>query len=535
MDTATHDFFRSRIDAMIDLRHPLAALAAVLPWADLERRLGAQLEEQGRAERRAQGSMRTPVAPSPCSSAQADWIGAQDAALDGGLPWALGVQLRSPSAAGRPRLNLRLMLALTLLKNSYNLSDEALVERFAENVYWQHFAGYIYFEPSLPCDATQIGRFRTALGEAGLEELLSATLHTAVGIGAIERRDFKRLIIDTTVQEKAIAYPTDSRLLDIARRKVVRAAKACGLVLKQTFNAEGKTLARKGGGYAHAKQLKRLARTVKRQRTVLGIVMRDVQRQLAKASAAEADLVPPAGTSAQMTAKRAAKRAALHTLLERAERVRVQQRHDKDKLYALHAPEVECIGKGKARQPYEFGVKASVAVTHRGGLIVGARSFAGNPYDGHTLAEQIEQSAILMQDLGVQPECVVVDLGYRSPAVKEANPGVDIIHRGRYKSLTKTQRRWLKRRQAVEPVIGHLKSDCRLNRCWLKGAVGDSLHILCCALGYNIRWLLRACTRLGRVGFFTRSAHRVWQRSNLRAAALGRYVQLLAAPSPIRA
>ena len=247
MDTATHDFFRSRIDAMIDLRHPLAALAAVLPWADLERRLGAQLEEQARAERRAQGSMGTPVAPSQPSSAQADWIGAQDAALGGGLPWAGGVQMLSPSAAGRPRLNLRLMLALTLLKNSYNLSDEALVERFAENVYWQHFAGYTYFEPSLPCDATQIGRFRTALGEAGLEELLSATLHTAVGIGAIERRDFKRLIIDTTVQEKAIAYPTDSRLLDIARRKVVRAAKACGLVLKQTFNAEGKTLARQGG------------------------------------------------------------------------------------------------------------------------------------------------------------------------------------------------------------------------------------------------------------------------------------------------
>ena len=165
--------------------------------------------------------------------------------------------------------------------------------------------------------------------------------------------------------------------------------------------------------------------------------------------------------------------------LERAERIRTQQRHDKNKLYALHAPEVECLAKGKARKPYEFGVKVSLAVTHKSGLMVGARSFPGNPYDGHILAAQLEQTTNLLQDLGRSPAQVIVDLGFRG--VDADNPGVEIIHRGRYKSLTSEQRRLLKRRQAIEPMIGHTKSDNRMDRCWLQGAIGDALHALSCA------------------------------------------------------
>jgi len=189
-------------------------------------------------------------------------------------------------------------------------------------------------------------------------------------------------------------------------------------------------------------------------------------------------------------------------LLERAERIRTQQPKDKDKLYALHAPEVECIGKGKARKPYEFGVKASIAVTHQSGLMVGARSFPGNPYDGHILSAQLEQTRILLEDVGKIPKQVVVDLGFRG--VDHDNPAVQIIHRGKYKSLTKQQRRWLKRRQAVEPAIGHLKSDHRMDRCWLQGQLGDALHTVLCATGYNMRWLLRAMVRLGLKGCFLR-------------------------------
>jgi transposase, IS5 family len=308
--------------------------------------------------------------------------------------------------------------------------------------------------------------------------LLKATIDTAMTAKAVRPGDFERIIVDTTVQEKAIAHPVDSRLLEIARHKVVRAAKHAGIVLKQTFAKQGKELRRKAGGYAHAKQFRRLRRVVKRQRTILGIVLRQIQRKL------ETTVIESAATLSR-----------LKTLIERAERIRTQQPKDKNKLYALHAPEVECIGKGKARKPYEFGVKASIAVTHRSGLMVGARSFPGSPYDGHILAAQLEQTGILLEDVGRIPKTVVVDLGFRG--VDGDNPEVEIIHRGKFRSMSAQQRRWLKRRQAVEPAIGHLKSDNRMDRCWLQGTLGDALHTVLCATGYNVRWLLRAIVRLG--------------------------------------
>jgi IS5 family transposase len=301
---------------------------------------------------------------------------------------------------------------------------------------------------------------------------------------AVQPREFERVIVDSTVQEKAIAHPTDSRLLEVARAKVVLLAKRAGLDLKQTFEREGKVLRRRAGGYAHAKQFKRLKKVLKRQRTILGRVLRDIGRQVqALPDALQAKLAP---------------------WLERAERIRTQQPKDKGKLYALHAPEVECIGKGKARKPYEFGVKVSVAVTAKQGLMVGARAFPNNPYDGHTLAEQIEQTTILLQDVPGEPKpkTVLVDLGYRG--VDHELAPVQVIHRGKAKSLTKTQRRWLKRRQAVEPAIGHAKHDHGLDRCYLKGAEGDALHAVLCAAGYNLRWLLRAITRLGLKAAFLR-------------------------------
>ena len=449
---ATDDFFRSRLDQMIDLRHPLVVLSGRMPWVQIEAVLAPAFVRKNR-----QGQ----------AMAGCDLFGTTLEIAGGGM-----------SAAGRPRLPIRLMAALLYLKHAFNLSDEELVARWSENVVWQYFSGQQYYTPTLPCDATQIGRFRSAIGEAGVEELLKATIDTAVQSKAVRVAEFERIIVDSTVQEKAIAHPVDSRLLEIARAKVVQAAKRVGIALKQTFVKEGKELRRKAGGYAHAKQFKRLRRTVKRQRTILGIILREIQRKLATAHSDYPSAI-----------------AQLNTLLARAERVRTQQPKDKNKLYALHAPEVECIGKGKARKPYEFGVKTSIAVTHKSGLMVGARTFPGNPYDGHILSTQLEQTRILLEDVGRSPKEVVVDLGYRG--VDQDNPNVNIIHRGKYKSLTKQQRRWLKRRQAVEPAIGHLKSDHRMDRCWLQGQTGDALHTVLCAAGYNLRWLLRAIVRLG--------------------------------------
>jgi IS5 family transposase len=456
---ATDDFFRARLDQMIDLRHPLAVLANRLPWAQIESALAPAFARKNRQGQAVAGS---------------DLFGTSLQIAGAGI-----------SSAGRPRLPIRLMAALLYLKHAFNLSDEELVARWSENVIWQYFSGQEYYTPEQPCDATQIGRFRTAIGEAGVEELLKATIDTAVQTKAVRPAEFERIIVDTTVQEKAIAHPVDSRLLDIARAKVVQAARRAGIALKQTFRKESKALRRKAGGYAHAKQFKRLRRTVKRQRTILGIVLREVRRKL------------PTATSLSV-----ATLSGLNTLLDRAERIRTQQRKDKDKLYALHAPEVECIGKGKARKPYEFGVKASIAVTHKSGLIVGARTFPGNPYDGHILSAQLEQTGILLEDVGRIPKEVVVDLGYRG--VDRDNPDVEIIHRGKYKSLTAQQRRWLKRRQAVEPAIGHLKSDHRMDRCWLQGQLGDAMHAVLCATGYNLRWLLRAMLRLGLTAIYLR-------------------------------
>lgn len=448
---STPDFFVARLEQMINPKHPLAVLATRMPWAALENALTSKPEADAR-----------PVATEQVED------------LFGTHARPVGV---GDNAVGRPRLPLRLMLSLLYLKHAYNLSDEAVVERWSENVVWQFFSGEDYYQPRLPCDATQLGRFRSRLGEAGMEELLKATIDTAVATKAVKPSEFERVIVDSTVQEKAIAHPVDSRLLEIARHKVVKAAKSVGIVLKQTFQKQGKSLRRRAGGYAHAKQFKRLRKVVKRQRTILGILLREVERKL-----------PQATTESPL------KLSALTTLLQRAEHIRAQRPKDKHKLYALHAPEVECIGKGKARKPYEFGVKASIAVTHKNGLMVGARTFPGNPYDGHTLNSQLEQIQILLEGVGVKPKQAVVDLGFRG--VDGDNPDVEILHRGRWKSMTRAQRRWLKRRQAVEPAIGHLKSDHRMERCWLRGEQGDAIHAVLCAAGYNLRWLLRAIARL---------------------------------------
>ena len=391
----TSDFFRSRIDSMINLGDPLAVLATRMPWAQIEAALAPMFAHTDRAG---------------VARANIDLFGP-----------SLAVAGAGRSNAGRPRLPIRLMTSLLYLKHTFNLSDEEVALRWSENVLWQFFSGMDYYEHRLPCDATQIGRFRVVVGESGLEQMLKATINVAVDIKAVKPQELERVIVDTTVQEKAIAHPVDSRLLEIARHKVVSAARRAGIALKQTYAKESKTLRRQAGGYAHAKQFKRLRRVVKRQRTILGVLMREIQRKR---------------TAPEFTTDNPLALTELMMWFERAERIRTQLRHDKNKLYALHAPEVECIGKGKARKPYEFGVKTAVLVPHKQGLMLGARSFPGNPYDGHILSAVLEQATNLTQDLSVTISQAVADLGFRGKEVDADNPGVQIIHRGRFKSLS---------------------------------------------------------------------------------------------------
>ncbi len=452
-DAATEDFFRARLDHMIDLRHPLVVLASRMPWQQIEASVAHLFSRKARAGQ---------------AMPDLDLFGEAVQPVD------------RKSNAGRPRVALRIMIALLYLKHAYNLSDEALVERWSDSPNMQYFSGMAYFEARLPCDATTLVKFRRLLGEEGVEELLAQTINLAVSLKLIPVAALSSVVVDSTVQEKAVAYPTDSKLLETARSKLVQAAQDAGIDLKQTFAKEGRLLRFKAGRYAHARQFKRMRRVIKRQGTVLGRVAREIERKA--------------------TALSAAVRQALGGALHKAWRIADQARSRKNtsgspKLYAWHAPEVECIAKGKSRTPYEFGVKVGIATTLEHNLIVGARTFTGNPYDGHTLREQLEQAAILMQDTGVKPMTAYVDLGYRG--VDADNPGVSVKHRGKFKTLTAQEKKWLKRRQAIEPIIGHLKSDHGMDRCHLKGAQGDSLHAVLCAAGYNIRWLLRMIARKG--------------------------------------
>jgi IS5 family transposase len=368
---------------------------------------------------------------------------------------------------GRPGVNTRLMVGLLYLKHAFDESDESVVARWVENPYWQFFCGCQYMQHELPIDPSSLSRWRKRVGAERLEKLLQATIKTALAIGAMRPAELEKVNVDTTVQEKAIAFPTDARLYHKMRVALVRRAKSLGLMLRQNYRFKGKRLLAKQGRYAHARQMKRAAKMTRSLKTILGRVLRDIQRKAPSIQGRIAD-------------------EPLRELLALAERLLAQERTSKNKLYSVHAPEVECIAKGKAHKRYEFGCKASVAATSKNNWIVGAHALHGNPYDGHTLGGAIEQVERLT---GHTPDDVMVDQGYRGHGYE----GAAIVHvvRAIPKRATRALRRMLKRRAAIEPTIGHLKSDNRMNRNYLTGQVGDKINALLAAAGYNLRKLLR--------------------------------------------
>ncbi|OIQ65024.1 hypothetical protein GALL_534210 [mine drainage metagenome] len=276
--------------------------------------------------------------------------------------------------------------------------------------------------------------------------------------------------VDTTVQDKAIAFPTDARLYHKARGALVRLAKQMGIDLRQSYERVSKLALAKNGRYAHARQMQRARREQKRLKTFLGRVIRDIERKVA-AKASE---------SGQMQ-----ELPRLNRLLEIAKRIHTQQRHDKGKVYSVHAPEAECIAKGKAHKPYEFGVKVGIVSTSRESFVVGMKSLPGNPYDGHTLKVSLEQT---QQLTGVAPKEAYVDRGYRGHGVAD---DIKVWIAGAKRGVTVAIKKKLKRRNAVEPVIGHMKNDGRLGRNFLKGVSGDAINALLCGAGHNLRKILR--------------------------------------------
>ena len=409
VEPRVEDLFRSELVNIINMRHELVRLAEVIDWSVFDREFGAQFV----------------------------------------------------STTGRPALPTRRVTGLLYLKHLYALSDEEVVERWVESPYFQFFCGERYFQHEVPCDPSSLVRWRQRIGEEGVEWLLTETIEAAKRSGTIRTASLSTIVVDTTVQLKAVAHPTDSRLLNRAREQLAEEAKAQGIELRQSYARVGPRAEQQAGRYAHARQFRRMRGQLRKLRGWLGRVIRDIERKAG-------DSLPA----------RLAHRLAI------ARRLHAQRREDSDKLYSLHAPEVECIAKGKARTPYEFGVKVSVAVTAKEGLVVGMRSMPGNPYDGHTLENALEQVEILT---ATAPSIVLADRGYRG--VVPENPATRLIL-SHTRKLPPALKRLLKRRQVVEPVIGHMKTDGLLARNWLKGELGDALHAVMCGAGHNLRLIL---------------------------------------------
>lgn len=298
----------------------------------------------------------------------------------------------------------------------------------------------------------------------GVEWLLTKTIEAGMAAGLIDRRSTERVIVDTTVMEKNIAHPADARLYERARERLVKLAQEAGLDLRQSYARLGPRLAAQVGRYAHARQFKRMRKGLRRLKGYVGRVMRDIGRKL--------DTVDDDALRNQIAAE-----------IALADRLLKQKPKDKGKLYALHEPNVDCISKGKARKRYEFGCKVSIATTLKEGFVVGARSMPGNPYDGHTRAEALEQAEILT---GTRARRAFVDRGYRGHGAERT----DVFISGQKRGMTPALRKALRRRSAIEPTIGHMKTDGRLARCPLKGMIGDALFAVLCACGHNIRLIL---------------------------------------------
>ncbi len=373
---------------------------------------------------------------------------------------------KSYDEIGRPATNTRRLIALHYLKFAFDLSDDETIDAWVENPYWQFFSGNQFFEHSRPFDQSVMSRFRSRIKESGAEELFAETIKTGLKMGAIKPVQLNEVNVDTTVMEKNVRFPTDSRLYNRARESLVKLAKERGIKLRQNYNQIAPQMLIKSQRYAHARQMKRAKSCTKKLRTYLGRVIRDIERKVI-------ELDPK-----------------LEQYLSIAKRIYKQKRTDKNKVYSVHEPHVECISKGKAHKRYEFGCKVSIASTSRGGWIVGAKAVHENPYDGHTLKETIAQ----VERLAKLPEKVFVDMGYRGHDYDgAATVHVDKKTRGKTpKNLWKK----MKRRAAIEPTIGHLKSDCRMDRCCLRGELGDKLNALLSAAGLNLRKLLKAVSIL---------------------------------------
>ncbi len=440
-ESGQNDLFKSRLDQIVDMNHALVKLAGAIDWGFLETRFGAVYSDR----------------------------------------------------PGQPPLPTRLMAGIAILKHMHDLSDEVLCERWVENPYYQLFCGEEFFQHKLTFDRSSMTRWRQRMGEDKLVALLQESLAAAARSGAAKPADFTKVIVDTTVQPKAVTFPTDAKLMQRARERLVRLAKKHGIALRQSYARVGKYALIKHQRYAHAKQFKRAKRSLKTLKTYLGRTIRDIARKIK----GDAHLEEVFGREL-MLARR------VHAQNKNLRPIRGAPEGADLRVFSLHAPEVECIGKGKPHKPYEFGVKVSVATTlvhSKGGqFIVHTKALPGKPYDGHTLGTVVPD---IEQLIGINLQRLFADAGYKGHNAPQAHR-FKVYIAGQKRGMTKEIRRQMRRRSAIEPVIGHAKSEHRLGRNYLAGRAGDAINAVLAAVGYNFRrllaWLrLFLCALLGAI------------------------------------
>ena len=361
---------------------------------------------------------------------------------------------------GRPAKPIRLMAGLLMLKHIRNISDESVVEQWAENSYYQYFCGETSFVPAVPCEATELVHFRNRIGKAGMELIFAESIR----ISGDDAKEGK-IKVDTTVQEKNITYPTDSKL----HKKIIKKCQAIsekeGLPVRQAYTFILKKINLAQRFRNHPANGGKAKKADKKMKTIAGRLVRELERNLAPNSVYQDHL-------------------------NLFKKVLAQKRSDKNKIYSLHEPHVNCISKGKEHKKYEFGNKVSISVTENTGVIVGALSFANNPYDGHTLPAVVEQYQNIFN---ATPKEITADRGYRGKT-QIGTTKINIPKPFNDKLLSKYQqlklRKQFKRRAAIEPVIGHLKTGHRVARNFYKGIKGDEINILLAAAAFNFKRMM---------------------------------------------
>ena len=362
---------------------------------------------------------------------------------------------------GRPSKPIRLMVGMLILKQLRNLSDEGLVGLWVENPYFQYFCGESELQLSCPIEANELSIFRSRIGKDGAEKIFKLS----IDLNGDDSKD-EEVIFDTTVQEKDITFPTDDKLYIKIIDKCRAMAEEHHLELRQSYRFVVRNLRQQLKFRSHPKRAKQGRKASKKLKTIAGRLIRELERKMPTVALANNNLE-----------------------LTLFKKVLNQKKQDSQKIYSLHEPHVQCISKGKAHKKYEFGCKTSIGWTRTTGVIVGAISFEENLYDRHTLSAALEQVEKLT---GQRPKVAIGDMGYRG---KKEIAGTQVVtpYTTRPKSSYQKRkaRQRFRRRAGIEPIIGHLKSDYRLARNFLKGTRGDHINGLMAAAAFNFKRILR--------------------------------------------